>query len=101
MNSTIIEGIQIEVKRDELESYEVDINLVWTSDPGVYTYRNGDPGYPPSFEYDFQVIHAYLIDENGKKEEVSSERFDELYSDISEYLDNIEDLEEKLENGEL
>lgn len=101
MNSTIIEGIQIEVKRDELLTYEVDINLVWTSDPGVHTFRNGDPGYPGSFDYDFQVVHAYLFDENGEKEEISSERFDELYSEISEYLDRIEDLEYKLENGEL
>lgn len=96
MKSTVIENIQVDVNN---EPYEVDINLVWSSDPGVHTLRNGDPGYPGSFEYDFQIIHAFLFDENGNKSEVDSSKFDSIYPEVESYLDKMDDLEFKLEEG--
>lgn len=87
----LIENIEIEVDREgEIRFYEVDVIVSWTHDPGVWTYSNGDPGRPESFDWDFQIIHAYETVESGEVHELGVEYFDELYSPVHDKLEEMD-----------
>jgi hypothetical protein len=50
----------------------LDINLKlavqyqYSHDPGVRTFRNGDPGYPPTTEIDIEHVFIVGEDERGR-----------------------------------
>lgn len=86
----LIENLEIEVERNgDVEVYQVDVLVKWVYDPGVWTYKNGDPGYPSSFDYDFEIIHAHQLTDEGL-EELGSEYYDELWSSVSDKLDEMD-----------
>lgn len=39
---------------------EFIVHFCYTHDPGVHTFRNGDPGYPPST--DWEITDVMLVD---------------------------------------
>lgn len=85
--SNLIESIEIEVDRDgEIRFYEVDVAISWYHTPERMYERNGDPGTPEDFDFDFQIIHAYEITEDNQAIELGNEYFDELYHHVGEVL---------------
>lgn len=46
----------MEINKINLYGVEFEVVYDYFYDPGVYTYPNGDPGYPPSEELDIAKI---------------------------------------------
>lgn len=46
----------MEINKINLYGVEFEVVYNYFYDPGVYTYPNGDPGYPPSEELDIAKI---------------------------------------------
>ena len=85
----LIEKVEVDIVRgNEILYYEVDVIVEWSYSPGCWYRRNGDPGEPESYDWDFEIIHAYLI-EDGEKEEIGSEGFDELYHETHKQLNKL------------
>lgn len=88
--TNLIENVEVDiVNGSEFLMYEVDVIVEWSYEPGCWYRSNGDPGDPPSSDWDFEIIHAHLVNEDGEREEVGSERFAELYSETHEKLNNL------------
>jgi hypothetical protein len=65
---------------------KVDVDFNYHYDPGVWTYSNGDPGYPASEELNINSIYV------GDKDLSNWLEIDALYNEIDfkimEYINN-------------
>jgi len=87
----IISNIEINITRDgEPRVFFVDVVISWYSSPGSMYTRNGDPGDPPEFDFDFQISHVSEVMDDGSLEDVSQEFYDELYHEVGEELNQMD-----------
>lgn len=61
----------------------------WSYDPGCWYRRNGDPGDPPSFDYEVVIEYICLVDELGTATPVDPSEFDNYRSAIESEVDKI------------
>jgi len=74
----------------EFRGIEVDVDYYFDEgDPGVHTYSNGDPGYPPTPpEFSVERVWAELPDVKGNKMvvDISSFLMDDDFTDIEDEI---------------
>jgi hypothetical protein len=72
---------------------EVDVEYEYYYDPGVWTYSNGDPGYPESSELD--ITSLYVGTEDISKWLDIDAIFTEVYEQVSNQIDKHEGIEDE------
>lgn len=71
----------------KVKGIPIEVEFNYSYDPGVHTYSNGDPGYPPSEELD--IISAYIggVEINNLLDYTEFE--EDLFEELGNYIDKI------------
>lgn len=63
---------------------KLEVEYTYSCDPGVHTYRNGDPGYPPSEEID--LVKTTLLEGDILDILACYTKCDEVEEEIMNYI---------------
>lgn len=69
---------------------DVEVEFNYSYDPGVWTLRNGDPGYPASEELDIVSIHVGNVDVSNWLE--IDMLYNEIDNKVTEVINKYEDI---------
>lgn len=67
---------------------DCDVMVDWYYDPGCWYDRNGDPGRPPEFDWDFEIVHIAKQYEDDRVE-VDAKDFDDYREAIEEKISSL------------
>lgn len=71
----------------KVKGIPIEVEFNYSYDPGVHTYSNGDPGYPPSEELDIISAHIGGVEINNLLDYTEFE--EDLFDGVSKYLDRL------------
>lgn len=71
----------------KVKGIPIEVEFTYSYDPGVWTYPNGDPGYPESSELEIISLHIGGVEVTNLLDYVD---FDEdVYKVLGEYINKL------------